>query len=497
MRISNRMSCIILFLIFIVGCEREVNVLPEKVSEESTAPLALATAAPSSKSSEMPAHEEFTAQAVRISLEPRGFLKAPIKTVVADTPQTFTIEFPEGMNRKSVEETLRNSILIRGAAPPPIDLQFNWSHEKELHLIVKAEGIENNLYPTDGYIVDVNGALTSSGKVLKDAPTFRTLIQKPKQLWRISLTDGHSEMVSDFKEPFNLQSLYDANYMLATQFLDYCECDMVLPRLSSVYNIGLDQMTTYPVPLMVQYKGKGDFIADKRGFFYEQPKSGEVIHPSDAAESVHVAGYVHGASFSHDRKNLLLAVGQEKQEDDLDFVIYNLDTKRTMNMPKKLVGQVPDNQVSSTKIPIQFQDDGTYVYTYMINDENHDIQEYRYTWSSGMLESWKSPVEDNAWNGFLATEDGAYRYYYNGGMYRGNERITLPDDVYLSFWQRGANNFVYLKSIDSNPHSPKTLNSYDMDEMKIRTIAKLPPGDQFLVGSSWDGLWVYVFTGTD
>ncbi|MNI60099.1 hypothetical protein D3C73_1152910 [compost metagenome] len=200
---------------------------------------------------------------------------------------------------------------------------------------------------------------------------------------------------------------------------------------------------------------------------------------------------------SHDRKHVLLAVGQATQDRDLDFVIYHIETKKATTLSKKLMGQVPDSEISSAKIPVQFQDDGTYVYTYMYNKQIQGMAEYRYSWSSGLFETWKSPVNDNAWNGFISNDDGSYRYYYNGGWYRGSEKIDLPDHLYPNFWLHGTNSFVYSKAADNSPNPSKTLEIYNVDNNKSRTIVKLPPGDYSLVGGSSDGRWIYIFTSNN
>ncbi|MDR6549958.1 hypothetical protein [Paenibacillus qinlingensis] len=499
MKNGKRLVYAIFILSLIIGCENEEKAVPVSPAKENVKPVEMPTGSPTSKPNEVKPIAGVPEQAVRIRLEPRGYLHAPIETIVADTPQTFAITFGEGMNRQSVEESLRKAITMSGDPSPQIDVVFNWQNERELNLTVSVKGLVTNPYPTHGYTVDLNGAVTSSGKTLRDTPTFQTYIQKPQQLWRISVEDGRMEKISKFNEPYQMQALNNADFMLATQFLDYCECDATLPLSHSVYNIGLNEMKTYPVPLMIQYKGKGDFVADTRGFFYEQPMNGVEIPRSDTELDIHVPGYVHGASFSLDRKNLILALGQEKQETDLDFVIYHLETKRIVNLPKKLIGQIPDNQVSSTKIPIQFQDDGRYVYTYMINEESHESQEFRYSWSSGMFEAWKSPVSEHGWSGFVASDDGTYRYYYNGNgvMYHENEKITLPADLQPRFWQKGTHRFVSFKNRDFNTNSTLSLYSYNVDDQKEAVIAKLSPGDYYLVGSSADGQWVYVSAGND
>jgi hypothetical protein len=489
----NLVICASLALAVMAGCERVVKPLPELPVAENPVVNNLVqqkmpSPAPSGSVTESPA------SAVTITLEPRGLLKAPVMTAVADSRQTYTIMFREDMNRRSVEEALGRLAPAGGQLPAKPELHFEWQNDRLLHLTVTTNGIGDNPYPSRGYTLDVNGALMESGKALADAPTFRALVQKPSQLWRISAADGFAEKVSMLTEPFNLQSLQDPGYMLGTQFLDYCECDATLPKLYSVYNIERDEMTTYPVSLMIQYKGRGDFTVDTRGFFYEQPTNGVQVPFSDSAVRVHIDGYIHGARLSHDHKQVLLAVGQETQDKDLDFVIYNIETKEAKTLSKKLVGQVPSSEVSSVKIPVQFQDDGALVYMYMHNDQLSRITEYRYSWSNGLLETWKPPVDDNAWSGFIPSDDGAYRFYHNGGLYRGSEPIDLPDYVYPTFWLHGTHNFVYSMVNENSPEAIRTLDLYNVDENKSQEIAKLPPGEHSLIGGSADGRWLYIFT---
>jgi hypothetical protein len=452
-----------LLLTLMMGCERELKPSPEQpVAENSEVNNSVqlqptpTTASPNRLPSEPPTYVEDGAQSVQISLEPRGFLKAPVMTGVADTPQKYAIVFRENMNRKSVEEALYRLESAGGPLPVKPELRFDWQTDKEIYLTVSTQGIKENDYPSHGYSLDVNGALTSTGKALRDAPIFRSLVLKPSQLWRISAADGRVEKLSTLSEPFNFQSLSDSDYMLASQFLEYCECDQTLPKLNSIYDVMLDEMTTYPVPLMTQYKGQGDFTVDTRGFFYEQPKTAVNVPLSPSAVRIHIDGYVHGAALSHDRKHVLLAVGKETQERDLDFVIYNIGTKEALRMSKSLLGRVPESQVSSAKIPVDFQDDGASVYTYMYNNQSLGLTEYRYAWKTGKLEQWKSPVADHAWSGFLASDDSSYRFYYDGGLYRGSKKIQLPDRVFPRLWLHGTHIFAYTKQIDPGPNASQT-----------------------------------------
>ncbi|OPH60024.1 hypothetical protein BC351_19130 [Paenibacillus ferrarius] len=481
------------FLTFMMGCEREAKPLPEQYSAgNSVQPQP--TASPTSLHSEPPTYVEDGVHAVQITLEPRGFLKAPVMTGVADSPQKYAIVFRENMNRLTVEEALLRLETAGEPLPAKPELRFEWQTDKEVYLTVSTQSIKKSDYPSRGYSLDVNGALTNTGQVLRDAPIFRSLVWKPSQLWRVSAEDGRVEKLSSLSEPFHLQALADSEYMLASQFLEYCECDKTLPKLYSVYDVMLDTMTTYPVPLMTQYKGQGNFTIDTRGFFYEQPKTDETVPLSSSAYRIHIDGYVHGAKLSHDRKHVLLAIGKETQEDNLDFVIYDLVSKKAVTMSKILIGRVLESQVSSAKIPVDFQDDGASVFTYMYNDQNLGITEYRYEWQTGKFEQWKPPVADQAWSGFLASDDSAYRYYYNGGMYRGSEKIQLPDRISPLLWLKGTHNIAYTKEISTSPHASQTLELYNVDENKSRTILNLPPGNHDFIGGSKDGSWIYVFT---
>lgn len=502
--------CASLLLTLMLGCERETKLISEQPVVESTMenkpvqPPPTPTSANSEvviepskpKPNEQPAFVEDGGKSVTIMLEPKGFLKAPVMTIVANSPQTYAIVFREDMNRKSVEAALSKLATIEGTLPLKPELRFEWQNDSEIHLTVSTQSADDQTYPLRGYTLDVNGALTNTGKVLKDAPTFRTLVQKPSQLWRINTTDGRTEKLSQLSEPFNFQLLQDPNYLLAMQFLDYCECDATLPKLYSVYNVERDEMTTYPVPLMSTYKGHGDFIVDTRGFFYEQPVKGVQVPSSYSAVGVHIDGYVHGAALSHDRKHVLLAVGKETQDKDLDFVIYNLETKKAKSMSKKLIGLVPESEVSSAKLPVQFKDDGAFVYTFMRNEKIQGMTEYRYSWSNEQFETWKPPFAEYAWSGFMATDDDSYRFYYNGGLYRGNEHMDLPNRVYPNLWLHGTHSFVYSKANDGSPNPALTLDLYNVDDNKSRTIVKLPPGNHSIIGGSADGRWVYIFTAT-
>ncbi|MEC0226349.1 hypothetical protein [Paenibacillus alba] len=119
--------------------------------------------------------------------------------------------------------------------------------------------------------------------------------------------------------------------------------------------------------------------------------------------------------------------------------------------------------------------------------------ELRFDWQTGKFEQWKPPVADQAWSGFLASDDRAYRYYYNGGLYRDSEKIQLPDRIFPLLWLQGTHSFAYTKEISTSPHSSQTLELYNVDENKSRTILNLPSGNHSFIGGSKDGRWICVY----
>jgi hypothetical protein len=127
-------------------------------------------------------------------------------------------------------------------------------------------------------------------------------------------------------------------YYLATRSTQHCECDAFYESLYALYDIQEHQLIRYPVALQTTYKGKGDFVVDRRGFFYEQQGDGVDFPISNTIQNIHIAGYVHGASLTKDGKHIFMAVGTAEQEKDLTILLYSLEDQTTVVLARFLHG---------------------------------------------------------------------------------------------------------------------------------------------------------------
>jgi hypothetical protein len=437
------------------------------------------------------------ANAVLIQLKKEPRLHTPMTTLVANTPQTYALWFREAMNRASVEEALaKQTSFGEASVTSEVKLQFDWRSDQELQLIVESKVISPEIYRFKQYKLDINGAKTASDKTLRDSPWFGAVITKPNQLWRIPLEGGAVEKISSFEEPYWFQAMIrDTRYMLAFRFTKYCECDASYPKLYAIYDTEKDSLKPYPVDLQTNYRGPGDFIVDTRGFFYTKPDEGIKVPASDTAIPVHIDAFIHGAGISRDGRYIFAAAGDEKQDGDLDLIVYDLKEKKSHNYAKALLGKVPESQVSSAKEPVTFLDDGTYTYTSMIRHDPYASIDYQYNWDSGKLLEWKPPIQERAWTGFIPSSDGQYRFFYNGGLYHGNEKVTDLGNLVPAYWLNSMHSFVYAEMGQTSAqtaYSEMMISVYDVNRKQSRKVTKLTAANAQILGGSSDGQWIYI-----
>ncbi|WP_248928820.1 hypothetical protein [Paenibacillus hamazuiensis] len=439
--------------------------------------------------------------ALLIELEKEPRLHSPIRTLVADSPQAYTVNFREAMNRKSVEEAISGQLSDGDSTAAWIKLDYDWRSDRELRVTVRLDAAAPKKYPGPQYKLDANGAATAAGHMLRDTPVFRAIATKPNQLWRISVTGDRIEPISSFEEPYYFQALSgDPRFMLARRFTKYCQCDASYPFLHAVYDTETNRLESYPVELQTSYRGPGDFVADTRGFYYARPEEGLEVPASDTAFSIHVDAFIHGAGFSRDRKYIYLAAGEEHQEEDLDLIVYELETGQIRSYAKALRGRVPESQVSSAKLPVSFLDDGKYVYTIMIRQDPYGDINYRYAWENAEVSEWTPPIRDHVWTGFLPSGDGEYRFYHNGGLYRGDEPVPEYAGPSPAYWLEGTHRFVFEEAAGPSGQSgfgETTISIYDADVRQSRSIATLPSANAVILGGSPDGQWIFVAAEDD
>ncbi|WP_051775313.1 hypothetical protein [Paenibacillus tyrfis] len=438
---------------------------------------------------------------VRIRLKDEPRLQSPVATNVAPTKQQFTLEFGEAMDWASVEAALleqakryteKEGAFGDGIVP---SFDYRWVNDRELDLTVKEISLPEPTFHS--YQLSVSGAKTKSGRTLGETPSFKGVVERPNQLWKMSVDGKSSESLTSFDPPYGIEMLDEAGkFLLLSRTTHYCQCDAPFEGIYTVYDVKEKKFIPYPNKLMTRYMGSGNFIADRRGFFYEQPEQGTEIPANDTAAAIRLNDYVHGAGFSKDRTRLIMAVGVKEQENDPDLLILDLKSGKERRLSKALVGRVPINQTHAGKLPVGFEDDGERVYIMMETDTGHE-KRYVYTWKTGKLEPLKLPLPDDLWGGFTRTSDGIYQLYYHAGIYKGTVKIS-EDIQGDGKWISGTH--LLLRTQES-PDAPKDsvynqdLVMFDADKRAEHKIVSGVGSGTSVAGSSPDGKWVYLISG--
>ncbi|MFM1650655.1 hypothetical protein ACI7RC_00985 [Brevibacillus sp. B_LB10_24] len=437
---------------------------------------------------------------IQLNSEPR--LHSPIRTLVSDGPQEYTLYFRQPMQRDSVEKTLQERAKDFQKDWPYSfvpELAFAWKNDQEL-LVTAEVPASKPRQISDSYLLDVKGAQTQNGTVLDEQPNFFATVTKPDQLWRISLDGKVRERLSSLSEPYMFEQLgMDDRYFFLSRFKEYCECDKELERLYGLYDVEKKQLISYPVPLATNYMGPGTFIADRRGFFYKQPDEQTVVPESQTAVPVRVDGHIYGSSFSRDGSHLLLAVGEEQQQANLDLVVYALENGTFERLSGALKGNVPPNELSGNPLPIYFYDDGEYVYFAMRDPDKQAELRYMYSWQTKQISTWNSPVDEDAWSGFSSSSDGKYKMYPNAGLYKGKELVYQDINVPGNYWINGTHLMVGHKyeDVPDGVAPQESITLFDADTQKRWAIMEHLPGGNWVIGSSADGKWIYLTSKSD
>ncbi|MDH4616637.1 hypothetical protein [Brevibacillus sp. AY1] len=457
------------------------------------------------KVEELPYAYSTMQQNVVIQLNGEPSLHSPIRTIVGIDAQAYTLFFREPMERASVEKAIRNHIkpeLIReGLDYLEPALQFHWVHDQQLHVLVSLPAEKTSVSDWMEYRLHVAGATTVKGTSLpEDSPDFYAVALRPGQVWKVAADGKEREKLTDFTTYYVTEMLdAEARFFLLSRNQRYCECDAIYPKLFSVYDSNTDTITRYPVDLAKHYRGEGNFIADRRGFFYAKPDDGVTVPESEFATGVRVDGYVHGASFSLDRTRLLMAVGGAEQKKDLDLIVYDLEAGiEERRLPGVIRGTIPTSEMDGSILTISFADDGRQATFFMRKNEQELIElRYRYDWKTGTVSDWNPPVPADAWSGYTQTDDGMYQMYPNAGIFKGSEAVLefLGDGL----WIPGSHQFVYTQYEDSSEGQVDTQSLYmfDADRKQERVLSTGLPASSFLIGASKDGNWLYLYSSRD
>lgn len=450
---------------------------------------------------EIPFDYDAMKEDVRIQLDEEPRLHSPIRTVVGTGPQAYTFFFREPMDRSSVEAAilLHAKDTSQHHYVEPI-LSFHWVHDRQLHVLATLSKLPEVDRAGPEYVLNAAGAKTLNGGEIGEDLGFRAVAITAGQIWQVSLDGARKEKLSAFTAPYFVSRALDkeSRFLLAYRYREFCECDAPHIPLYAVYDVNQKELIRYPVPLTVNYRGKGDFVADRRGFFYAKPEGDVQVPESEWAAPVSVKGFVHGASFSHNGRYVLMAVGTEKQQKDLDLVIKDLETGREQRLPGVVKGTIHTSEVDGSRLPVTFADDGRYA-TFTMREKADSLTEIRqrYDWKAEKVISWNPPVAQDAWSGYAQSDDGKYQMYFNGGLYQGSELIAELERS--GIWVPGTHLLAYTKWEEGKEGKPSTesLRIFDVDQRRERVILKGLPHGFGVIGASSDGKWLLVQSERD
>lgn len=438
---------------------------------------------------------------VRIQLDAEPRLHSPIRTVVGTTPQAYTLFFREPMDRSSVEEAIRlhakDTSQLHYVEPR---LAFHWVHDRQLRVWATLPKLPEVDRAGPEYVLNAAGAKTLKGREIGEDLAFRSVVIETGQVWKVSLDGSLKEKLSAFTAPYIVTRVLDREhrFLLAYRYREFCECDAPHIPLYAVYDLNQKELIRYPVPLTVNYRGKGEFVADRRGFFYAKPEGDVQVSVSEWTTPVNVKGFVHGASFSHDDRYVLMAVGTEKHQKDLDLVIMDLETGREQRLPGAVKGTIPTSEADGSILPVTFDDDGRFA-TFIMRENADSLTEIRqrYDWKAKKVVSWNPPVAQDVWSGYTQSDDGKYQMYFNGGLYQGTELVTELERS--GIWVPGTHLLAYTKWEEGKEGKPSTesLRIFDVDQREERVILEGLPHGFGIIGASSDGKWLLVQSEQD
>jgi hypothetical protein len=434
---------------------------------------------------------------IRSATEPR--LQAPMNTLMTPSPQTFEIDFPESMDQASVETQLKAHGTERNPSrAPALQWEFNWRSTSHLEAKVTPSSFPSGTYILGEYQLNVNNSSTLKGDLISGAPVLNLIVQNPFQLWRYSLDGKQRELLSTVDNLYSLRMLGNQDrYFLAVRSGAYCECDAYLEGLYGLYDQSNKQLIRYPVHLYTTYVGKGDFVVDRRGFFYEQPSEGIQIPQSDTAKRIQVKGYVHGADLSKDGKYVLMAIGEETQEKDFSIAMYSLENDTIQVLAEKVAGWVPTDLAMGGRLPIQFVDDGDKVYFVLQERGTSQEVRYAYSWNADTIQDWNPPIPKTTWSVFSASSDHVFQYYSDAGIYRDKNLIMDAQKLQLadSHWLNATHSMAYLSyeiEHTANKQFTTSLQLFNADNLQQKALYTGLHTESRLLGSSPDGQWIYV-----
>jgi hypothetical protein len=444
-----------------------------------------------------PIYEKAEKIIIRSTTEPR--LQAPMNTLLPPSPQTFEIDFPEPMDQAAVEKQLRAHGTDRNPSrAPALQWEFNWKSTSHLEAKVTPSSFPSGSYILGEYQLNVNNSSTLKGENINGAPVLNLIVQNPFQLWRYSADGKQRELLSTVNDMYSLSMLGNQDrFFMALRTGPYCECDAYLEGLYALYDQSNKQLIRYPVHLYTTYVGKGDFVMDRRGFFYEQPSDGVQVPQSDSAKRIQVKGYVHGANISKDGNYVLMAIGEETQEKDFSIAMYSLENEKLQVLAEKVAGWAPNDPAMGWRLPIQFMDDGEQVYFVLQERGTSQEVRYAYSWNAGTIQDWNPPIPKTSWSDYSGTSDHVFQSFLNDGIYRDKNLIIDAQKLQMAdkHWLNNTHSMAYLSynfENRTNMQFTTSLHLFNADNLEQKTLYTGLHTESRLLGSSPDGQWIYV-----
>lgn len=438
-----------------------------------------------------------TAARIRLDSDPQ-LEGTDISTFVTLRDETFTLFFKEAVNRNSVKEALTRVYSEQSNRLYPKILLF-WTSDRQLHIKVLATQLKAWDHNRDSYFLDLSGVTTVAGNALEKeaqaAVHFNAIVeQQINQLWRFSIDGKKQEQLTSFTEPYTIEPLDERNeHLLLSRPSHYCGCDTLYPAYYSVLDTAASQHTVYPLAIQLSknYQGAGAFIADSRGFFFEQPAKNIEAPQSNTAHYIQLADFVFGASFSKNHENLILAVGKKEQKDNYDLLILNLKSNKQQRYPHVIKGNTPEDQAYGRILPFVFKDDGKRVYFNATDWGTHKDLNYYYEWDTKKLIPWSPPTEVTGWTGFTESSDGSFRLYANGGLFKNgqHQETTFMIQNYTGgIWLPNTHLYVVPERIGDD----KAIVFLNADTLAFKPLINNLPSDPLLHSVSSDGNWLTV-----
>jgi hypothetical protein len=419
-----------------------------------------------------------------------------ISTHVTLRDEKFTIFFKVAVDRNSVKAALTRKYPDQSNQLRP-KILLHWTNDRQLHIKVLATQIKAWEQYMKSYFLDLSGITTVAGEPLKNenqgSVHFTAFVdQQMNQLWRFSVDGQTQEQLTDFKEPYGIEPLDEHNeHLLLSRFSHYCECDALYPFYYSVLDTAPMTRTVYPIDIQLSksYHGAGSFIADSRGFFFEQPPQNIEVPQSNTAHYIQVKDFIFGASFSKNREDLILAVGKKEQKDNYDLLILNLKSNKQLRYAHVIKGNIPEDAAFGRILPFIFKDDGKKVYFYASDEGTHQDLNYYYEWDTKKVITWSPPKEVTGWTGFTESSDGTFRLYANGGLFKNGQHLEttfMIENYYGGIWIPDT----HLYAVPERTTSGKTIVFLDADTLKLKPFMINLPSEPQLYSVLSDGKWL-------